>query len=127
LLTSRMFIGSTPLPPPLAAASRTALQLLQTHSNWRTRLAKNATRFRTALREAGFNVQDLPGPIVSLAFENRQRIRQVCGALLQARILPPLIHYPGAPALGYFRFVISSEHTPRHLKQLATALAPFAG
>jgi hypothetical protein len=36
-----------------------------------------------------------------------------------------LIHYPGAPASGYFRFVISSEHTTRQLENLAHTLTPF--
>jgi len=42
------------------------------------------------------------------------------------RILSPFLHYPGSPAEGYFRFVISSEHTKRQLDDLARTLAPFA-
>ena len=42
--------------------------------------------------------------------------------LLRAKNPSPLIHYPGSPAGGYFRFVISSEHTKLQLDNLAHTL-----
>jgi hypothetical protein len=43
-------------------------------------------------------------------------------ALLAAGIYPPFIKYPGGPASGYFRFVISSEHGRRQLDDLTKVL-----
>ncbi|MGZ8901614.1 MAG: hypothetical protein ACXW3Z_16100, partial [Limisphaerales bacterium] len=45
--------------------------------------------------------------------------------LIAAGIYPPLIHYPGGPERGYFRFAISSEHSAAQIKQLATVLTEF--
>jgi 8-amino-7-oxononanoate synthase len=123
---SRMFVGSTPLPLPLASGARKSLQILRHNKALRRRLEHNSALIKSALRQAGFTFPEAPGPIVPLHFEDAKRIAHVRRALLAADILPPLIHYPGSPARGYFRFVISSEHTPRQLEQLVQALKPFA-
>jgi hypothetical protein len=44
--------------------------------------------------------------------------------LLAAGIFPSFINYHG-PTEGYFRFVISSEHTQRQLDQLVGVLKRF--
>lgn len=123
---SRMFVGSTPLPLPLAFAVGKSLQLLRRDKTLRRRLEVNSNFIKSALRQAGFTFPEAPGPIVPLHFYDLKQIARVQRALLAANILPPLIHYPGSPANGYFRFVISSEHTPRQLEQLIRALQPFA-
>ncbi len=124
--TSRIFVGSTPLPLPLAFAVGQALQILRRDGTLRRRLEQNSTCIKSALREAGFEIPDAPGPIVPLHFNDLKEINRVQRALLAAKILPPLIHYPGSPANGYFRFVISSEHTQRQLEKLVRTLKPFA-
>ncbi len=123
---SRMFVGSTPLPLPLACAAGKALQILQRDKTLRRRLEQNSTFIKSALRQAGFAFPEAPGPIVPLHFDDLKQIARVKRALLAADILPPLIHYPGSPANGCFRFVISSEHTQRQLENLVRALKPFA-
>jgi len=124
--TSRIFVGSTPLPLPLAFAVGKSLEILQRDGTLRRRLEHNSTSIKSALREAGFAIPDAPGPIVPLHFNDSKQIARVQRALFAANILPPLIHYPGSPTNGYFRFVISSEHTPRQLDNLVRALKPFA-
>lgn len=123
---SRMFVGSTPLPLPLAFAVGKSLQILRRDKTLRRRLEDNSKFTKSALRQAGFTFPDAPGPIVPLHFDDLKQIARVNRALLAADILPPLIHYPGSPANGYFRFVISSEHTPRQLEHLVRSLKPFA-
>ena len=119
-------MGSTPLPLPLAFAVGQSLQILRRDGTLRQRLEQNSTAIKSALRHAGFSFPDAPGPIVPLHFDELKQITRVQRALLAAKILPPLIHYPGSPANGYFRFVISSEHTQRQLENLVHALKPFA-
>jgi 7-keto-8-aminopelargonate synthetase-like enzyme len=41
---------------------------------------------------------------------------------LTRKILPTYVEYPGGPEQGYFRFAISSEHTPAQLEDLLQAL-----
>lgn len=123
---SRMLVGSTPLPLPLAFAAGKSLQILRSDRTLRRRLIANSRFVKSALRRAGFAVPEAPGPIVPLHFDDLKQIARVQRALLAASILPPLVYYPGSPANGYFRFVISSEHTRRQLEQLVRALRPFA-
>jgi hypothetical protein len=47
-------------------------------------------------------------------------------ALFAAGIFPPFIKYPGGPPNGYFRFVISSEHTRPQLDALLKVLCRYA-
>jgi len=126
LTQSRIFIGSTPLPLPLANAAIESVRLLQTQKSLRRKLEANAHHIKTKLRELGFTLEDFPGPIVPAHLKTVAHNNKLKAALLRAGILPPLICYPGAPAGGYFRFVISSEHTKRQLDSLARTLAPFA-
>jgi hypothetical protein len=37
-------------------------------------------------------------------------------------VYPSFIHYPGGPQGGYFRFVVSSEHSQRQLDDLLAGL-----
>lgn len=122
----RMFIGSTPPPPPLAQAAIASIHLLSTQNDLRNNLGRNAQYIKTALRDAGFPLGNFPGPIVPVHLRTKAANKTLHTALLQAGILPPLIHYPGAPTGGYFRFVISSEHAKSQLDLLARALTPFA-
>ncbi|MEK7780208.1 MAG: pyridoxal phosphate-dependent aminotransferase family protein [Verrucomicrobiota bacterium] len=126
LTQGRLFVGSTPLPPPLAYAAIESIRLLKTQSNLRNKLIANSQYVKTKLRALGFPLEVFPGPIVPVHLKTRANKTKLKAALLRAGILPALIHYPGAPAAGYYRFVISSEHTRSQLDNLALILAPFA-
>jgi 7-keto-8-aminopelargonate synthetase-like enzyme len=125
LTQSRAFVGSTPIPLPLAFAAAASLRLLGHENSFRERLNQNAAFTKTSLGRVGLELPDLPGPIIPLHFNAPAQSKKLKRALLAARILPPLIHYPGAPANGYFRFVISSEHTRSQLANLVRTLTPF--
>lgn len=120
---SQIFVGNTPLPLPLAAAARTALKLLRTNSRFRHRLINNTRRIKAALAEAGLPGHDGPGPIVAILPRDSSEAGRLSQSLLAAGIHPPLIRYPGGPAEGYFRFVISSEHTEQQLAGLGKVLS----
>jgi len=123
LVATRMFIGSTPLPLPLAYAALRAVEIMRRNGKqFRERLSRNARRVKNALRKAGVDLPDAPGPIVSLDLKHAKQIAQLHRDLLKAGILPPFIKYPGGPASGYFRFVISSEHSAKQLTDLVCVL-----
>ncbi len=123
---SRLFIGSTPLPPPLAAAALAAAKILRTDRQLRPRLARNANYVKNRLRAAGFPLPNNPGPVVTISFPHLTQTNLLKRSLLSARIHPPFIRYPGGPPEGAFRFVISSEHTRAQLDVLLDVLIPFA-
>lgn len=116
------FMGATPLPLPLAGAALAALKILQSEPGRRKRLFENTAYLRKHLRAAGWNVSDTPGPIVRLPVMNDTEIRRWRGRLLAAGIYPPFLKYGNASADGFFRFVVSSEHTRVHLDKVVAAL-----
>ena len=120
-----MFIGSTPLPLPLAHAAGVALKTLQRDRTLRARLNRNADFVKQSLRDAGLNLPSHPGPIIPFPLPSPQANARLRRALLAAKIFPSFIQYPGGPAGGYFRFVISSEHSSAQLKQLVSVLTQF--
>ncbi|HWX22081.1 MAG TPA: pyridoxal phosphate-dependent aminotransferase family protein [Candidatus Binatia bacterium] len=119
---SQLFVGSTPLPLPLANAALQAVKLVQTDKSLRHRLAHNAGYLKQGLRTAGLPVPDAPGPIVAVVPKRPGAAARISRRLLEVGIYPPFIHYPGGPAGGYFRFVVSSEHSRRQLDGLIGAL-----
>jgi len=122
---SRLFAGSTPMPPPLAGAALAALHILKREPLRRKRLFHHVSSLRAQLRQAGWEIADTPGPIIRLPFLDSAAANNLKKRLLASGIYPPFVKYGKASAAGYFRFVISSEHTERHLDKLARVLVAF--
>lgn len=120
---SRIFTGNTPLPLPLANAALTAIQIVRSDTRMRRRLLFNTRYVKAALRNACFPVPDGPGPIVPIEPRGTRAAESLKRRLLAHDIHPPFIHYPGGPVSGYFRFVISSEHSAEQLDALTECLA----
>ena len=123
---SRLFVGNTPLPLPLIQAALKSLELFQKDASLRQRLHRNTDHVKNILRAAGWSLPETPGPIVSLTLRKPDEVAQLKKKLLAQRIFPPFICYPGGSTSGYFRFVISSEHSPSQLDRLISVLLPYA-
>lgn len=126
LKRSRLFMGGTPLPLPLANAALRSLTILKSNPDLRKRLQRNTAYVRNALANKGLQTPDTPGPIVTLPPMSQTDASRLRQALLAANIYPPFIKYPGGPAKGYFRFVISSQHTDDQLERLVKTLVQWA-
>jgi 7-keto-8-aminopelargonate synthetase-like enzyme len=124
LARSRVFAGTTPLPPPLAGAALMALNILRREPVRRQRLVANVKFVRSGLRAAGWELTDTPGPIVRLPALSVARTRELKSRLLAVGIYPPWLKYGAAARQGFFRFVISSEHTREQLSQVIAVLTP---
>lgn len=121
---SRSFVGTTPLPPPLAGAALASVNILSRDTARRKRLFANLSWLRARLLAAGWDIAETPGAVVRLPDLSDAEGARLKQALLAAGIYPPYVKY-GAAARGTFRFVISSEHTRAQLKTLATVLTDF--
>ena len=110
---SRLFAGSTPPPLPLARAAFYALTNVQGDENLRARLKRN------------IDLIDREFPIIAVEPRSGPETTRLKRDLLKAAILPTLIHYPGGPPSGYFRFAISSEHTPEQINRLLAVLRKY--
>jgi 7-keto-8-aminopelargonate synthetase-like enzyme len=122
LSRSYLYIGSTPLPLPLVNAALQSLAILTADKSLRLRLVRQTGYVRSVLSAAGVIVPETPGPIIGFAPKTLKAVRLLKDALLRTAIYPPFIHYPGGLSSGYFRFVISSEHSREQLDNLATVL-----
>jgi 7-keto-8-aminopelargonate synthetase-like enzyme len=118
---SGMFAGSTPLPLPLANAANTAVQILQRDQSLRHRLQQNVQYAKSALREVHRSIPATHSPIIALTPKSAAEAAALCKRLLACKVFPSFIQYPGGPPNGYFRFVISSEHTSAQLDALLRA------
>lgn len=67
----------------------------------------------------------MSGPIAPIHAQSQRESLALKKHLLAAGIFPPFLKYPGGDANGYFRFVISSEHTRADLDTLVNALKSF--
>jgi len=110
---SRLFAGSTPPPLPLAQAAVHGLANVQGDENLRARLKRNT------------DLIDREFPIMAVEPKSASQTSNLKRDLLKAGIFPTLIRYPGGPASGYFRFAISSEHTPEQMNGLLAVLRKY--
>jgi len=124
---SGSFVGTTPLPLPLAGAALASLNLVQRDRSRRKRLFRNLSRVRTELRRGGWEISETPGPIVRLPTMDEAEAGILKKRLLTAGILPPFIKYGSSSATGFFRLMISSEHTEAQLDRLISVLVAFKG
>jgi 7-keto-8-aminopelargonate synthetase-like enzyme len=122
LRKSRCFTGATPVPLPLAAGALESLRLLRAQPKLQARLIANASWLKARLRARGMELPDAPGPIALVIPKSANEAARLQRRLLAAGIHPPFIRYPGGPEGGFFRFVVSSEHTDGQLEALAEAL-----
>lgn len=120
---SPLFAGSTPVPLPVANAALRAVRILSRDKSLRRRLTENLRYFREGLRAAGARVAETPAPILAIVPNRKQSSGELSQALLRAGIYPPFIRYPGGPPTGYFRFMISSEHSRKQLDSLIHVLS----
>lgn len=122
LTKSRCFTGATPVPLPLAAGALESLRVFRANPKLQARLHANAAWLKQQLRVGGMALPDAPGPIVPVIPASAKEAERLKRRLVAAGIHPPFIRYPGGPEGGYFRIVVSSEHTRAQLRKLAEAL-----
>jgi 7-keto-8-aminopelargonate synthetase-like enzyme len=119
---SRAFVGSTPLPLPLASAALQSVKILKKKgTDLLKKLNQNANYVKAALRKAGVHFPEAPGPIIPMFAKSPSQTRSLKKHLLAAGILPPFVKYPGFSD-GYFRFAISSGHSRAQLDKLIKVL-----
>lgn len=115
---SAAFIGSTPPPLPIVAATIHAIDLLAAQPEQIALLQQRARAVKPALSALGFAVSDGPSPICSVTFLNEAKNHSLYDLLLERGVYPSFINYPGCPPGGHFRFTLSSAHTDLQIETL---------
>jgi 7-keto-8-aminopelargonate synthetase-like enzyme len=119
---SRLFVGNTPLPPPLAQAALAAVRLVRSRPGLRRRLVRNTQFLREFIRRGGVELADHPGPVLGIRPQGGGSDAVIDRALRDRGILPPFMVYGGGAEGGYYRFAISSAHRREHLAAVGEAL-----
>ncbi len=125
LKQSAAFVGHTPMPLAMLAGAKAAVTFLRQHPQRIHRLQERTLTARQQLQQAGLSLFAGPMPIISVAFPEEEGITAFERHCLQAGVFPPFNRYPGAPAGGHFRFVITSRHTNAQVQQLLNTIITF--
>jgi 7-keto-8-aminopelargonate synthetase-like enzyme len=115
---SLAFIGATGLPLPLAAAAIKSIEYLSTNRQRIADLRRRSLDLKDKFRELGFDLPQSPAPVFSIRFHDMSNNRRLYRVLIDNGIYPPFINYPGAPAGGHFRFIITSITTDEQINHL---------
>jgi 8-amino-7-oxononanoate synthase len=116
------YVGSTPTPTPMAAASAKGLELLAAHPEWRDALRTNTSRLKSGLRAMGLAVDDSPVPIAAWSLSPAAEMARVQAILSERGIALPRLSYAGAPDGGVLRATVFSTHKISHIDRLLEEL-----
>ena len=114
--TARSFIFSTAFSPATVAAGRAALAVLRAEPERVAALRRNGRVLRTALRNGGFAVTELPTPIIPLLVGDAETATLFSQRLLAEGILASAIRPPTVPAgTSRLRLSVSAAHDEQEL------------
>jgi len=122
---ARPFLFSSAVTPPDVAACIAAIGVLEESTELVERLWVNAARFKTSMRDAGFDIGSSDTPItpvmlgeVTLAREMSKRLFEEMGVFAQAIGFPTV-----ARGKARIRVMVSASHSPGDLDRCAAAFA----
>ncbi len=119
---SSLYLCTTPLAPPLAAAARSALSILVSDTDRLAAYRGSLREFRNRLGAIGVPLKPLDFPVVAFELDPPERMRRVHEAALNEAVFLPLIHYAGGGRNGFFRIVWNAAHTRADLERLVDVL-----
>ena len=111
------------MPPAVAAATRTALRLVDEEPWRRERLRELVQQFRRGAQQLGLPLMESTSPIQPLLIGDSARTVRISQALYQDGILISAIRPPTVPRdTARLRITFSAEHTVGHVERLLAAL-----
>jgi len=120
---ARPYIFSTALPPPAAAASQAALEIVVNEPERRTELAARAAALRESLAADDWDIGPSASQIIPLIIGSAERTLRLADELRTAGFLVPPIRPPSVPAgASRLRLSLSYGHTPAMIDDLVAAL-----
>lgn len=123
---ARPFVFSTALPPPVVAATKTAIKLIQGASNLRHKLFRLTTILRDGLNKLGFHIPTLPTPIVPLVVGDTQETINLSQHLFENGLFTPPIRPPTVPqGKSRLRISLSALHSEEDIEKLIFAIKKF--
>jgi 7-keto-8-aminopelargonate synthetase-like enzyme len=121
---SNAYMAATPIPPPLAAAGISSLEILRRQPSMISGLQERTASVRRRLNAMGFATGGSPAPIVSITHGNAESNERLRVNLLECGLFVPLVRgYPGSPPGGHLRLTLSSVHAEEDIERLLEAIA----
>ena len=119
---SRPYLFSNSLAPVIAATTLRALALVDEQPELRTRLDRNAGRFRAAMTDAGFTLAGAGHPIVPVLLGDAKVAGEMADRLLAAGVYVIAFSYPVVPmGAARIRTQMSAAHTDEHVDRAVAA------
>jgi 8-amino-7-oxononanoate synthase len=123
---ARTYLYTTALPPALACAARTALEIVQTEPWRRAHLADLIRHFRGRATALDLPLRPSATPIQPIVLGSERRALAASAHLFEAGFLVPAIRPPTVPAgASRLRITLSAAHTFADLDRLLDALADW--
>jgi glycine C-acetyltransferase len=120
---SRPYLFSNSLAPVIVAAANRVLDMLDTTSDHRKRLMDNTERFRSEMKQRGFDIVEGTHPIVPVMLGDARLAQGMARDLLDRGIYVVGFSFPVVPkGKARIRVQLSAAHTP---EQLAQAIEAF--
>jgi glycine C-acetyltransferase len=121
---SRPYLFSNTLAPVIAAASLTALDLVERGDDLRNRLDANAARFRAEIGALGFTLAGAGHPIVPVMLGDARLAQDFAARLLERGVYVTGFSFPVVPrGQARIRTQMSAAHTPDDLTAAIDAFA----
>jgi glycine C-acetyltransferase len=119
---SRPYLFSNALMPAIAAASLTALDLIEESDALRAQLEANAHRFRAGMEKLGFRLVPGRHPIIPVMLGEATLASAVAEALLAEGIYVIAFSYPVVPkGAARIRTQMSAAHSPQQIDRAIDA------
>jgi 8-amino-7-oxononanoate synthase len=123
LQKARTYIYTTALPQPVAAATRTALELIDEESWRRDRVLGLTARFRTAAKQLDLPLSPSDTPIQPIVLGTPEAALCAQKALFEAGFWVVAIRPPTVPAgTARLRITLSASHTEAQVDALVETL-----
>jgi glycine C-acetyltransferase len=124
--SSRPYLFSNSLAPSLAAGAIAALDIVESDegAQLRARLNENTRRFRTAMRQSGFDVREGVHPIVPVMLGDARLASRMAERLLELGVYVIGFSYPVVPRdQARIRVQLSAAHTADQIDRAVEAFA----
>jgi glycine C-acetyltransferase len=120
---SRPYLFSNSLAPPIVAATLAALDLVEGSGEDRERLLRNALKFRTSMKDLGFEIPDGIHPIVPVMLGDARVASSMAKKLVEEHgIYAVAFSYPVVPkGQARIRLQLSSAHLDEDIEHCIKA------
>lgn len=119
---SRPYLFSNSLPPPVVACAHAALEIITRSSEYPKKVLQNTQRFRSAMKQAGFNIAGENHPICPVMLGDARLASTFADQMLRKGIYVIGFSYPVVPkGKARIRVQMSAAHSPEDVDRTVEA------